>query len=138
MNRTFKNHKFRFLGIAAILAFAAFFSLAVMLLWNAIMPNVFELQPLSYWQAAGLLILVRVLFGGFGLGHFWSHGRRGGFHHGNPMRERWMSMTDDERKEFMRSHRNFPRFHDFFNEQSEGSEKSVPDGEGDKREQSHD
>lgn len=37
----------------------------VMLLWNGIMPEVFGLGVVTFWQAIGLLILGRFLFGGF-------------------------------------------------------------------------
>lgn len=37
----------------------------VMHLWNALVPDVFGLHALNYWQAVGLLVLTRVLFGGF-------------------------------------------------------------------------
>jgi len=41
----------------------------VMLLWNWLMPDIFGLKPLTYWQAWGLLILSHILFKGFGSGH---------------------------------------------------------------------
>jgi len=73
-----KSFKFRFIAIAALLATIAAFSVAVTLLWNAVMPDIFGLNVLNYWQAAGLLLLARILFGGLGLGHFWPHGKHGG------------------------------------------------------------
>ena len=45
----------------------------VMLLWNWLMPDIFGLKRLTYWQAWGLLILCHILFKGFGSGH--SNGR---------------------------------------------------------------
>lgn len=39
---------------------------AVMLLWNAVLPEVTGVKPLSYWNAVGLLALCRLLFGNFG------------------------------------------------------------------------
>jgi hypothetical protein len=41
----------------------------VMLLWNWLMPDIFGLKRLTYWQAWGLLILSHILFKGFGSGH---------------------------------------------------------------------
>jgi hypothetical protein len=122
MNTIFK---FRIAGILIALATLAVFGVGVMLLWNALMPGIFELPALNYWQAAGLLLLARILFGGFGGGRFMPHYGRNRderlFHHGNPLREKWMNMTDDERKafvekekDFLRFHRGFSRFHDFF------------------------
>lgn len=45
------------------------FGWIVMLLWNALMPEIFGLTTLSYWQAWGLLILSTILFKGMGSGH---------------------------------------------------------------------
>jgi hypothetical protein len=88
----------------------AVFSVAAMFLWNALMPEIFTLPVLSYWQAAGLVVLARILFGGLGPGHFLTNRGRGGgddrlFVHGNALREKWLNMSDDERMEFARNHR---------------------------------
>ena len=84
-----------FAGAAAIAAF----STATMLLWNWLMPAVFGLTAIGFWQALGLLALGRILFGCMGGGHLW--GRRRGYH--NPIRERWLKMTPEEQKEFLRN-----------------------------------
>jgi hypothetical protein len=47
----------------------------IMLLWNALLPELFGVKAINYWQTAGLLILSRLLFGGFG--HFCHEN----FHH---------------------------------------------------------
>ncbi|MDR2730457.1 MAG: hypothetical protein LBB81_06105, partial [Treponema sp.] len=81
--------RFRFAGIFIMLAAIAAFGAVVMLLWNALLPTLFVLPTLSYWQAAGLLILARILFGG--LVHDMADGRMRGnhnFHHGNKLREK--------------------------------------------------
>ena len=59
--------KARFVGRAVlILAAIAVLGLVVMLLWNAIVPGVFlGVRTLDYRQALGLLVLSRILFGGF-------------------------------------------------------------------------
>lgn len=77
--------------ILMVVAAAAFFALVaavVMLLWNALLPALFQLPVLGFWQAAGLLLLSRLLFGGLGRG-------RGGGLHG--LRARFQSMTPEER-----------------------------------------
>ncbi|MCD8261420.1 MAG: hypothetical protein LUD15_07925 [Bacteroides sp.] len=43
----------------------------VMALWNALMPSIFVLSTICYWQAAGLILLFRILFGGLGHPHKW-------------------------------------------------------------------
>lgn len=51
----------------AILAGALFlFGLIVMKLWNWLMPDIFGLGTISYWQAWGLLVLSSILFKKFG------------------------------------------------------------------------
>jgi hypothetical protein len=79
------------------LAIVAVVSFVVMSLWNALIPNLFHGPVLQYWQAVGLLILCRLLFGGFrGRGHGWhSHGPGGGRRH---WRQHWESMTPEERE----------------------------------------
>jgi hypothetical protein len=46
--------------IAAVLALL--FGLLVMVLWNWIMPEVFGLPPLTYWQSWGIVLLAHILF----------------------------------------------------------------------------
>ena len=64
------------LGITGAIAFAFLFGAVVMWLWNWLMPVIFHLGVITYWQGVGLAILGRLLFGGFH--HGASHHR--GFH----------------------------------------------------------
>jgi hypothetical protein len=92
-------------------------------LWNWLMPSIFGLHAITYWQALGLMALCWILFRGFRGPRFahggpWRHdlgerfGRmapadreefmnsvRGRWH---AMRERWARMTSAEREEFMK------------------------------------
>ena len=97
-------YKLRFLAPIGILAVAAGFSAVTMLLWNWLMPAIFGLGVISFWQALGILVLCRLLFGGFGKIKFGGMGHR----HGNPIREKWMQMTPEEQKEFLKN-RHFGR-----------------------------
>lgn len=90
-----KSHVGRFLmflplGLAAI----ALVGLLVMALWNALLPPLFGWKAIGYWQAWGLLILARLLFGGFrgsgGSGRHWRH----------RLKARWERMTPEERERF--------------------------------------
>jgi hypothetical protein len=66
----------------------------IMYLWNWLLPGLFGLHTIGFWQALGLLLLSRILFGGFG-GHGPSpSGRR------RRMEERWEKMTPEEREKF--------------------------------------
>ena len=51
-------------GVAAIAALALALGVPVMLLWNWLMPALFELPRITYWQSIGLLVLCHILFGG--------------------------------------------------------------------------
>jgi hypothetical protein len=59
-----KFFKILFMIIAAIV-FMLLFGYGFMLLWNWLMPEVFELPYLSYWQAVGILVMAKLLFGNF-------------------------------------------------------------------------
>jgi hypothetical protein len=78
------------IGIA-IVAFAVFGFVASRL-WNYVMPGVFGLHAITFWQAIALVILGRLLFGGFR--------RPWGAPWGRHMRERWANMTPEEREKF--------------------------------------
>ncbi|OFZ18179.1 MAG: hypothetical protein A3D92_22445, partial [Bacteroidetes bacterium RIFCSPHIGHO2_02_FULL_44_7] len=62
------------LGIIAIVGLAILFGFVIMWLWNWLMPELFGLPVVTYWQAVGLFILFKILIGGCG-GH-----RSGGRH----------------------------------------------------------
>lgn len=82
-----------FFGAAAI----ALFSFIVMSLWNSILPGVIHVSTITFWQAAGILLLGKILFGGF-------PGGRGGWgrHRGwrGRMADKWQNMTPEEREKF--------------------------------------
>jgi len=46
--------------LAAVLAFL--FGLIVMALWNWLMPGIFGIRAISYWEAWGLVLLAHILF----------------------------------------------------------------------------
>ncbi|MEC3907429.1 hypothetical protein VOI54_10395 [Tamlana sp. 2201CG12-4] len=53
-------------GIIAVIGLAILFGFIIMWLWNWIMPELFGLTTLTYWQAIGLFILLKILLGGCG------------------------------------------------------------------------
>jgi hypothetical protein len=70
------------LGIIGFTAFAFLFGAVVMWLWNWLMPLIFHLGIITYWQAVGLAILGRLLFGNFHHGHHQrAHQRFGPWRH---------------------------------------------------------
>jgi len=84
----------RALFIPVIVAVVVFIlGSAVMLLWNAIIPDLFHIGQISFWQAVGILLLAKILFGGF-------HGHRSHFGRWGHMHHRWNHMSDEERSRF--------------------------------------
>lgn len=63
-------------------------------LWNWLMPSIFRLRTISFVEAIGLLLLSKILLGGF---HKHGHGH-GGWKRG--MKERFANMTPEERMRF--------------------------------------
>jgi hypothetical protein len=58
------------LGVIGAAAFALLFGYFVMLLWNWLMPEIFNnVATISFWQAVGIVFLARLIFGGFKHGH---------------------------------------------------------------------
>jgi hypothetical protein len=130
MKRTIK---FTFAGFGIMLVMCAVFGAAVMLLWNALMPQILGLGQISYLQAAGLLILARILFGGISgwRGHYQKARWDGQlFQHNNKLREKWMNMSEEERKDFFEKekaffkfNRRFSHINDFFGDDKENEKK---------------
>jgi Ca2+/H+ antiporter, TMEM165/GDT1 family len=83
----------RFVAIGVVIA--AVLSFIVMQLWNHLLPELVGAHTITFWQAVGLLILSKILFGGFrrpGSPPAWAWKRR--------MAERWEKMTPEEREKF--------------------------------------
>jgi hypothetical protein len=78
----------------AIAAGVFVFGSVVMLLWNSILPAVFGVSTISFWQALGILVLAKILFGGFGCrhGHHRCHGHR------HDWNSKWMHLSTEERE----------------------------------------
>jgi hypothetical protein len=69
--------------------------LAVSGLWNLLMPAIFGLPAINFWQALGLFLLGRLLFGRFG---GWGHRmRKARFVRG------WKDLKPEERERFSRA-----------------------------------
>jgi len=98
MRKLFRREKLFIIIPLVIIAILAFGGL-VMVLWNNILPTVLGVKMITYQQALGILVLSKILFGGFK--------GRGGWR-GNPemwkyrmeMNEKWATMTPEEREKF--------------------------------------
>jgi hypothetical protein len=76
----------------ALVLFAWAFGEIVMHLWNWLLPALFGWHAITFWQGLGLLVLCRILFGG------WGGGSKS--HHRGDRGERWARMTPEEREKF--------------------------------------
>ena len=79
---------FLIIGVGAI----ALFGWMVMALWNGALVPAVGANIITFWQALGLLVLSRILVGGFG-------GKRGGYR-GRHWKEKWANMTPEEKTQF--------------------------------------
>ena len=61
MNKVLKIMMFIVLGVAAFILFGW----AIQSLWNILLPELFGWKSITFWQAMGLFILSKILFGGF-------------------------------------------------------------------------
>ena len=89
--------------LAMVLAASLLFGVVTMQLWNWLMPAILGLHTITFWQALGLFLLSKLLFGGF---HRHGSRGRGWGRHG---RGRWAQMSPEERMHFregMRGRRN--------------------------------
>lgn len=77
------------------------FGFLIEFLWNCLMPAIFGMKTISFFQALGLLLLSKILFGGFH--RHGGGGRRGWKRH---MEERWEHMTPEDRQRFRAGMRN--------------------------------
>jgi len=82
-----------FIPIAMAAGLFVFGSL-VMLLWNAILPAVLGVGIITFWQALGILLLSKILFGGFpGKNH-----KRGFHRQNNDIRDKLHNLSPEEKE----------------------------------------
>jgi len=91
--RFFFRKKFIFIPFL-VLGMLALISYVVMLLWNNLLPDIFHITAITYWQAAGLLILSKILFG------FGGPRGRGGAPWMRHKMERFKNMSPEEQERF--------------------------------------
>lgn len=90
--------KNKFKGKAAfytgcVIAMFLVVSLIVMQLWNCLLPEILGVKAITFWQAAGILVLSKILFGGF-------HGKKGfGQEKWKQLKEERMNGMSEEEKE---------------------------------------
>jgi hypothetical protein len=106
MDRRWKFVMFAPLALVGMALFAYLGGKVVEWLWNWLMPALFSLHTVTFWQALGLLALCRILFGGHGFMRSGGGGPKAGGQFRKHMFdrisdrivERWDQMTPEERE----------------------------------------
>ena len=82
------------IGVTIAVVFSLLFGVVVMLLWNWLMPSIFGLKTITYWQGFGLCVLGKILFSGI---HNRPHRHPDHFHRKIDRRwHRWMGIEDED------------------------------------------
>lgn len=100
-------------GITLAVLFAFIFGTFIMLLWNWLMPAIFALPEINYLQAVGILVLARLLVGGFG------HKRHHGFHRHRPFGR--FNGNFDRKEAFKKRAENWKYYHEFWKDEGEAA-----------------
>ncbi|MCB0656704.1 MAG: hypothetical protein KDC57_11240 [Saprospiraceae bacterium] len=86
--------------IVPVIAMILLASALVQWLWNLLLPHLLQAPRIRYGEAIGLLILSRILFGGFHFRKPSTGSHRSGF------REKFMNMSEEEKQHFREQWRN--------------------------------
>jgi hypothetical protein len=84
-----------------VIAAVAIFGWIVQSLWNWLIPGIVGWRQITFWQAIGILLLCKILFGGF-RGRGGAPWRR---HWRHRMAERWEKMSPEEQEKFRQAMR---------------------------------
>jgi hypothetical protein len=84
------------LAILAMLLFTVIGGEIVLQLWNWLLPPLFGWRLITFWQAVGLMVLCRFLFGGSS----WRGPGRYNLRRRMRMADRWEHRTPEEREQF--------------------------------------
>ncbi len=116
--------KFYFLIPLGIVALLGVFAFAVYELWNGVLTEVLPVKAVTFWQALGILVLAKILFGGFPhrrggpCGHFREH----------LMAKRWENASPEEREKMREEMRR--RFGDWPHPSCCCSDEKEPENPG--------
>ena len=95
------NKKFwikKILGCIVIALFiASLMGYVVMQLWNHVLVGIVAVPVIDFWQAIGLLVLSKILFGGI-KGRWGGPGCGGNGGWKSELREKWHNMSPEERE----------------------------------------
>lgn len=99
-------------GVIMAGLFALIFGYFVMLLWNWLMPEIFGLPEITYWKAAGIIILARLLFGGMG-------------HHNKSEKHKKFKRKFECSDEFKRKAEDWRYYHEYWKDEGEQAFKEY-------------
>jgi hypothetical protein len=100
MRRIFFEKPYRFILIPlAAIAFLSLISFVVMQLWNNLLPDILHVTTITFWQAAGIFILCKLLFG-FGKGGRPGWGGGAPWMRRRAMEERLKTLSPEEQERF--------------------------------------
>jgi hypothetical protein len=87
-----------------VIGFIALAGLVVMELWNWLMPAIFGLGLISFWQSLGLIILSKILFGGlrWGSGGCCGYGHKGHYWK-HKFKHKYANMSEEERERWKKN-----------------------------------
>ena len=130
MKKVFYRGRFIFIPLA-VAAFLSLVSFAVMTLWNCLVPGIFGFSAISFWQAMGIFVLCKLLFG-FGRGGGRGCGPCGG---GRApwmrwkMKEKLANMSPEEREEFKQKMKERCGHHPFANKWNDWADDDAKKSE---------
>jgi hypothetical protein len=105
------------LGAIAAAAFAFVFGYLIMLLWNWLMPTLFGLTTITFWQAVGIAFLARLIFGG---GKHGSHHTPSRSYHKKKFFDKWKDKNCGDTK-----FKDWRHFDDYWWDEGEKSYKEY-------------
>lgn len=100
--KTMYYHRKKLLFIPLIVAGIFLFVYVTMILWNVLLPEILSLPVINFWQAAGLVILTRLLFG---FGHHSGRKSWSGPRMDRDLKSKIKNMSPEEKREFFRKMR---------------------------------
>ncbi len=71
-----------------------------MILWNWLIPSIFEIRAFTFWEAVGILALSKILFGGMHGGrkkHACCCGKHGRNGWKEKFKNKWANMSDKDK-----------------------------------------
>jgi hypothetical protein len=113
-----------FMGLGFAGLFALVFGFVVKWVWNMLMPAVFGLSEITFWQAFGIVILAKLLFGGFNPHRHDRSPKDHRLHH--DWHFPWKRFRD-QRQDLKSNYQNWKYYHRFWHEEGEAAFEAYID-----------